>query len=227
MKRSVRASRGEPGALAPSVTTASRRRWFVHASIGAFACALPALSAAGDPSAHQRIGRLFSGPEQRVELDRIRNDPDFGQHAGTVAASPGSDAGSDAAPDAEHEVGRDAERGPPVRTLTLDGIVLRGDGHRVAWINGVEAAAGPVGPPGAGIAVTHAPGVQVHISLHESRVSTALKPGQTVDLMDGRVREAYERPSWKSAAAASGGEIPDPHSCDARTPRRGAAGTPA
>ena len=36
--------------------------------------ALVSAAAVGDSSAQERIGRLFSSPEQRLELDRLRND---------------------------------------------------------------------------------------------------------------------------------------------------------
>ena len=135
-----------------------------------------------------RIGRLFSSPEQRAELDRLRNNPGSGEVAEPVVAEP------------RLESGPEPERGLPALAVTINGVVSRGDGHRVAWVNGVETVAGTTTIEGVRIDTDHGPGGQVRIRLPEGRMSAALKPGQTIDVVNGRVLEAYEHRSTKDAA---------------------------
>ena len=206
MNRSVRDAYRELGVLARSPREALLRRWMVCASIGAFASALPALLPAEGPSAHHRIVRLFSSPEQRIELDRMRNDADFGREAAAVAGAP--------EPETAPEIAREAGREPAVPALTFNGIALRGDGHRVTWVNGVETATGSTGPRDSSIAVAHAPGVHIRISLPGSSVSPALKPGQTVDFRAGRVLDAYEHAAPAVAGGPTRSGTVEPIPCD-------------
>ena len=90
----------------------------------------------GDSQAQSRIGRLFSSPEQRAELDRLREESD----AGDVAA-PASDP-------PEGESPRGTELATPALAATLNGILVRGDGPSVAWIDGIETLAGASTPGG-------------------------------------------------------------------------------
>ena len=158
---------------------AARRRRRERALAGVFGSALLALLPATDSYAQSRIGRLFSSPEQRIELDRLRNDPGSGEVAEPVVAEP------------RLESGPEPERGLPALAVTINGVVLRGDGHRVAWVNGVETVAGTTTPAGIRIDADHTPGGRVRIRLPEGRMSADLKPGQTID-ENGRVRDVYE-----------------------------------
>lgn len=197
MTRQVRTVAGGTGALVAVRKAESRRRRVARASIGAIASVLPALSSAADPSGQHRIGRLFSSPEQRVELDRMRGDPDFGKETETAASVPESDA--------EAMVGYKTDRASAVRALTLNGIVVRGDGHRVAWVNGIETEAGSTDPGDEGVAAAGARGVRVRIGPPKGRVNVVLKPGQTVDMIEGRVFDAFEHRSTAGASVAPAG----------------------
>ena len=159
---------------------AARRRWNTPAPIGMLGSTLLFLFPAADSYAEQRIGRLFSSPEQRMELDRMRNDPGFGKKAEPAADRPASGSLPESA------------GARPARAMTLDGVVLRSDGHRVAWIDGVERKTGTMLPAGVRIDAQRTPGGSLYVRLPEGRTSTALKPGQTIDAK-GRVREVYER----------------------------------
>ena len=163
---------------------AARRRWNAPAPIGMLGSILGSillfLLPAADPYAEQRIGRLFSSPEQRMALDRMRNDPGFGKKAEPAADRTASGSLPESA------------GARPARAVTLDGVVLRSDGHRVAWIDGVERATGTTLPAGVRIEAQRTPGGSLYIRLPEGRTSTALKPGQTIDAK-GRVRKVYER----------------------------------
>ena len=149
-----------------------------------------------DLLAQTRIGRLFSTPEQRIELDRLRNGSGFGQDTEPVIDPTSSE--SRARP----------ERGPSVSAVTFNGVVIRSDGHRVAWIDGVETAAGAMTPAGVRIEADHTPGGRLRIRLSDGRTSTVLEPGQSIGA-NGRVRKAYERRSTGVAAGAAAGRTAD------------------
>lgn len=144
--------------------------------------ALLDFAVAADSHVQSRIGRLFSSPEQRVELDRLRNESGDGKDAETVVERTAG------------EIRSEPELGPSAFRVTFDGIVIRSDGHRVAWIDGMEAVVGETTPTGVRIDADHTPGGRVRIRLSHGRTSTVLEPGQFVN-DGGRAREAYERRS--------------------------------
>ena len=144
--------------------------------------ALLDFAVAADSHVQSRIGRLFSSPEQRVELDRLRNESGDGKDAETVVERTAG------------EIRSEPELGPSAFPVTFDGIVIRSDGHRVAWIDGMEAVVGETTPTGVRIDADHTPGGRVRIRLSHGRTSTVLEPGQFVN-DGGRAREAYERRS--------------------------------
>lgn len=157
----------------------------------------PVAALAGDagdsaPVAATRIGRLFSSPEQRIELDRLRNDSDSGKDANAVAGQTGR--GSRPEPG----------RGPSAPAVTFNGIVIRNDdGHLVAWVDGVEAAAGTTTPAGVRIETDRTLDGRFRIRWSDGRASAVLKPGQIV-AGNGRVRDAYERRPTKVRAGIPG-----------------------
>ena len=163
-----------------------------------------ALAPAFDCFAESRIGRLFSTVEQRIELDRIRDRPAVEQ-----AAEP-ADSEVEAEPrlalDPEPDPGRDT----PSLVVTVNGFVIRSDGHRLAWVDGVEAGFEATTPRSAGIEVDRAQGGRVRIRLPGRGVHVELKPGQTLDVARGSVLEAYEsRPVRGGTAGTSGGRAPE------------------
>ena len=149
---------------------------------------------AADAYAQPRIDRLFSTPEQRIALDRLRDDPGFGTEAEPAAERTGP--GSRPAP----------ASGPPALPVTVNGVVLRSDGRRVAWINGAETATGTTTP--AGVRIDAGPGRGLRIRWPGGRTSAALEPGQTIDAK-GRVRDAYERRATNGVPGRSGGRMAD------------------
>ena len=162
---------------------------------------LPLLAPAGDARAQSRIGRLFSSPEQRAELDRLRED----SGAGEVAAP---------APDPPARESRpETERRTPALAATFNGIVVRSDGHRVAWIDGIETAAGGSTPAGIRIESERAPDGRLRVRVSLGRTTAVLAPGQSIDA-DGTVRNAYDR---RPAAVAVG--MTGEGGSDTRTPR--------
>ena len=176
MSRPVRTPCGGPAATLP---------------VGVLAGAVALFATAGDSHAQSRIARLFSSPEQRVELDRLREDSRAGEVAEPIHDGTGQE--SRLAP----------ERGTPALAATFDGIATRSDGHRVAWIDGVETAVGGSTPAGIRVETARTPGGRLGIRASVGRTSAVLEPGQSIDA-DGRVRNAYERRSRAVAAGTSG-----------------------
>ena len=170
----------------------SRPAFFRRAPAGAIGCALLILPPVAGLQAQERLGRLFSSPEQRIELDRLREDPDFGKAPEPVAAAidplPGSRLG----------------QGTPAPATRIDGVVFRGGAHRVLWINGVMAGAGAAPPGGIRIDADGASDGRIRLRLPGGRSTVALKPGQAIDGARRRVLEAYERRPANGAAPAPG-----------------------
>ena len=203
----------EPGGK--SVARAAICRRGGRALAGLLGSAVLALAPAFDCEAQSRIGRLFSTAEQRIALDRLRDRPAVEQVVVTAALEPEPE------PEPEPELALDPEAGrdAPGLAVTVNGVVLRSDGHRLAWVDGVEAGDGATTPGGAGIEVDRAPGGRVRIRLPERGVHADLKPGQTIDVARGSVFEAYESRPVKDTVGTSGARAPEPDrpESDART----------
>ena len=169
--------------------------------VGPLGSTLLALALVVDSYAQTRIGRLFSSPEQRIELDRLRNDPGFGKGAEPVVDQTGP------------ESGPRPERGLSALAVTFNGVVIRNDGHRVVWIDGVETASGMT-PAGVRIEADRTSGGRLRIQLPDGRTSAVLDPGQAIDAT-GRVRKAYERRPTGLAAGIPGGRPAESDSAEA------------
>lgn len=195
------ARRARPGLpdAGPGATTASpatRRRRRARCLAGLLAGALPLFAPTADLYAQSRIGQLFSSPEQRVELDRLRDAADSGDTAEPVP----DPIGGESPPGPKH--------GPPALAATLNGVVIRSDGHQVAWVDGVETAAGGSTPAGIRIDTERTPGGRLRIRLSLGGTSAVLAPGQSVDA-DGRVHNAYERRLSEVAVGTPGKRAAD------------------
>lgn len=167
---------------------------------GALALLAPARDAHAQSQSQSRIGRLFSTPEQRAKLDRLRENTGAGEVAAPAPEPP--------AREPRTETGRE----PPALAATFNGIVVRGDAHRVAWIDGVETPAGSSTPAGVRVESERAPDGRLHIRLSRGRTTAVLAPGQSIDA-NGTVRNAYER-----HPAALAVEMTDEDVSDTRTP---------
>ncbi len=165
----------------------TRPRALVAAGLIAGALALPAPD--GSAHAQSRLARLFSTAEQRAELDRLRMDAGAAEAATPAPAPP---------PRASQPVGA---REAPALAATLNGVIIRGDGHRTAWIDGIETAAGESTPAGIRVESESTPDGRLRIRLSLGRTTAVLTPGQSVDAR-GEVRNGYERPTTAGAAGA-------------------------
>lgn len=118
------------------------------------------------------IGRLFTTPDERVQLDAQRDGSAGGHHAmpGMRAEAPlvpPPMAASDSAPPA------------PVEPVQLNGVIRRKDGKSVVWVNNVPLE-GPA---------VHAKNGALSVPLPTGG-SIKLKPGQSFNPADGSVHEA-------------------------------------
>jgi len=149
------------------------RRWLV---IGvALAVCAPALAQA------QALGRLFTTPDQRAELDQIRNDPDYGRVI-------------EPEPEAKDE-------GPVVPHVTINGLVLRSSGLNASWVNGMSVPEGGATPEGIRIETSRSSrGGSVRLSMPGGLESIQLRPGQKIDILTGGVFEPYEYRPEEDAA---------------------------
>ena len=184
-------SRAGSGASGAPATIRIRPKHLAVTCLAAGALAL--LPPVGDSHAQSRIGRLFSSPEQRAELDRLREDAGTGEVA-TPAPAP-----DPPARESRPETGRETS----ALAAALNGAIVRGDGHAVAWIDGIETPAGSSTPAGAHFAAERAPDGRLRILLSLGRTTAVLAPGQFVD-ESGRVHDGYERPSTAVAAGTPG-----------------------
>jgi len=199
------------GGSAGTVSAATRCRRTAPVMASLVVSALAPLVPAHDAHAQSRIGRLFSSPEQRVELDRLRDDTGS-EEAPEPAPVPGP-AGRVSHPEPEH--------GATAFAVTLDGVVMRSDGHRVAWVNGVETAAGESTPAGVRVETDAVPGGGLRIRVSREGTSVILAPGQSVD-RSGRVRDVYERQASEGMSGARKSRDEQPTA--ARMTGRGSAG---
>jgi hypothetical protein len=126
-------------------------------------------------TAHQVPGRLFTTPEERAMLDRLRAGKPDPKPPETAQTSSG--AGSMAGP------------GKPVR---VDGVVRRSRGPSTVWVDGEALPAG--GRTADGVQVRpagKAPGA-VYLKVPNGERAVRLKPGQRYDPSRGVVTEAFQ-----------------------------------
>jgi hypothetical protein len=140
-----------------------------------------------------QLGRLFTTPQQRHELDELRN-AEVGkpkqQVAGSVLAEP-------AAPKAKLQ---------PVNSIRVRGVLTRSDGENTAWINDGNTYQG--NPESGAIRVT--PGDvhsdKVTVVMPDGHTSVNLKVGETYDPADKRVIDLV--PADGQAPTAEAGMAP-------------------
>ena len=181
---------------------------------GLLGSAVLALAPAFDCLAESRIGRLFSTVEQRIELDRVRDRPAVEQAAEPAASEVEIEAEPRRESDPDSDSDSDSGRGATSLAVTVNGLVIRSDGHRLAWVDGVEAGVEVSAPGGARIEVDRAWGGRVRIRLPERGLDAELKPGQTIDVARGSVFEAYETRPVRGAAGTSRGRASEPGIAD-------------
>lgn len=118
------------------------------------------------------LGRLFTTPAERADLDRDRRQP----RRDDAASTP---------PDAAGDVP------PNPASFTVNGLVSRGDGRRLVWINGAMTENGGVTPEGVRVLPDWTATGAVPLLLPGRPAPVVLKPGQTFDGNSGARREAF------------------------------------
>ncbi|MBB3121224.1 hypothetical protein [Pseudoduganella violacea] len=141
-------------------------------AIGLIPCCGPLLAQATTPN----IGRLFTSPEERVQLDAQRSSTPLGAAAGMPGISSGLVAPAPApAPMAASE----APPLPPAEPVQLNGVIRRSGGKSVVWVNNVPLESPAARVKGGALSVPLPTGGSVK-----------LKPGQSFNPADGSVHEA-------------------------------------
>lgn len=121
------------------------------------------------------LGRLFSSPEERDSLNRARDALFDEQNLEELLSE-------DLFPEIEEPVYEQQS------VVQFGGIVRQADGSHTLWLNGVPVSEGEL-PPYTRLDISSSLAV-LHVTIANKDFS--LKPGQTLDAEEGRVREAYE-----------------------------------
>jgi hypothetical protein len=151
-------------------------------AVAAMLALAAALGAGALPAAAQDgIGRLFFTPAQRQQLDEARRRP--------TAPEPVRDAS-------------EAPKPPPARSISVDGIVRRGDGQATVWVNRAPTQA-PQTTGAVRIGPVRDAGDGADLRLTESGRRVRIKVGQEVDVQSGQIQERYRQPAPAPAAPAT------------------------
>lgn len=150
----------------------SENRMVYHLATFALAALLLTLATGVDA---QRLGRLFSTPDERALLDELRRERQI--------------------VDPDPQVVEIVQDAPSVEQVTINGVVLRSSGTNSAWINGRQIDGGGRTREGVRVHTSAAGGGRVKITLPSGAETIDLKPGQKIEVDSGIVVEAYERSS--------------------------------
>ena len=123
----------------------------------------------------QRLGRLFSTPDERALLDELRRERQI--------------------VDPDPQVLEVVPDSPSVEQVTINGVVLRSGGPDSAWVNGRHVDGGARTREGVRVDTSATRGGRVKIILPSGAETVDLKPGQKIDVESGVVVEAYEHSS--------------------------------
>ena len=77
---------------------------------------------------------------------------------------------------------------PPPRYITFDGLVTRSNGPSTVWINGSSKLTQPTFT----VELEKRTELSVPIVLSKSKQTIQLKPGQTVNTLDGTIKDNFE-----------------------------------
>jgi len=112
------------------------------------------------------LERLFTTAEQRTRLNstRIQKPP----------TKPGEPPTTDF----------------PSREVTLNGLVIRSQGPTTVWIDGQEE----LYQQDYTVKLEQQSGIQVPVELKRSQKTILLKPGQSVNTLNGKITQNYDKP---------------------------------
>ena len=130
---------------------------------------VPTLMIMISPSSWAKDGllRLFTTPQERAALNAERSKPTSTETDGEKLPLPKFPA-----------------------TITLNGLIVRSQGPSTVWINGKNE----MYQPGFKVEINQRTGITVPISLQlsQSQRIVSLKPGQTINTLDGKVKESFQ-----------------------------------
>ena len=132
----------------------------------------------------QTLGRLFTTAEERVELDALRKDPNYGT---LVEVEPAVQEG---------------EPLPMPSNVTINGYVMRSNGRSATWVNGSRILNGDSTQDGIRLETDGLGFGTVRLVLPNGLHVLALKPGQRLDVLEGQVIELYQVNQEVGAGAA-------------------------
>jgi hypothetical protein len=136
-------------------------------------------------------GKLFTTPEERAYLDALRNN--FLKES----QEQGFDITETGPPPLPETDEVEAKTTAPV-IYTLGGILTRSDGSRTVWLNNRQIAESNL-PASMRLVVD---GVQMVLRISNGTTVFQLKPGQTLNMATGDIREIYQREPVASGSAA-------------------------
>ena len=114
--------------------------------------------------------RLFTTPQERAKLDKALEPP----------------------PRITKSIKKSKPSGPqPPRYITFNGLVKYSQGRSTVWINGHN----DLNQPGFKVKLNDSTQSTVSIHLPNTKQPILLKPGQTVDTLDGTIKDNFESSS--------------------------------
>lgn len=139
------------------------------------------------------LGRLFTTPAERAQLDEARRGAPMPVAAPVIVSR---DAGTD---------GTDQDA---ASTLTLRGVVERSGGRSTAWVNDTNTYQGDVGAVHRQVQRTAIAGGAVTVALPDGNAPVQMKVGQTLDTQRAQIRDLGTDPVPES-------DVPAPAPADA------------
>ena len=130
------------------------------------------------PATAESLGRLFTTPAERAQLQRLRTAPPV---VVKPAPPPASAAELPSPP-------------PEVPPVTVNGVVIRSRGEGAAWVNGKNTYDGDLSADHVTVNTQGLHSTRVTIETPSHLPDVALKPGQTYHPETGRITELYSAP---------------------------------
>ncbi len=131
------------------------------------------------------LGRLFTTPQERAALDKLRREGPKPVAAPEELAPP--------------EQPEQIPEATPPQPITVNGLVRRSDGANTVWINGVNSLEGEFDSQGFQVDPRRIHGDRVTVTVSGRPVrSIEMRPGQTFDPAMGRMGDVYQVPQEAS-----------------------------
>jgi hypothetical protein len=141
---------------------------------------LVVFAALSSPSWGEPIGRLFTTPDERAQLDRARLTGLNKEKESTPTQQP--------------------------QNLTLNGIVKRSSGKATVWINS-SAQNETSFPPGSKVRIAKTRLPYFPVWVPKTGKMVALKVGQTLNIDNGEIREGYQSPAVAESGSTQAGKV--------------------